>query len=592
MSNKAKKTRQEGLKEMKDLMTKRHPLNPKNVAKDATLAGAAVTAATTAMKAKSPKVKATAGASAAKIVGKKLVSDVKYVGDWINAARKILFNHPEWYSKYGALNSANLQWNLRKQAMATDDIAAGLTITYTPTIPMKEARVSRAYIDSINMIYAKLRSSNSGAYNYDTTELADYIEAARSIYAVSANIARDIALLNNVDILSANSPDVIMMIAGMTRADIDDIRVNRANYIDRLNRLNLTIANLIPLPPQLSYIERSIYMAQLALKDGDTDKAVPILTRMESAYQVDSSTNYSLQYRSLSSNIGDRLNDLEAMITNFNGYKDGKFSKIAGDMLKAYGEDAFMKYSQLTNTDKVNLTFDPYLLTQLQNCNTASLNIVFDQFNGDSVHAVDEAYMATLRVSGKTSDSGTDYCFVNDIPGCLNMTAGEESLLMVNNYKNDCSAAEVISLTRLCAFLDFSTSQHNVNTDITGSVYSCGTEFVNKMSYVYYDHKNGLKTMDVSIGAPTTTNSIANEMLLHSLWSQVDYSPILFLAYEDPTVQAQNKILRFWNKLLDLNVTAQLSVHQLANFTETATLSLLKTVDIDEQINFIATKGR
>lgn len=590
MSKKNKTTRQEGLKEMKDLMTERHPLNPKNIAKDATLAGAAITATQTALKAKSPKVKATAGASAAKLVGKKLVNDVKYVGDWINAARKMLFNHPEWYTKYGTLNSANLQWNLRKQAMPNDDIAAGLKVEYVPTIPMQGGKVSSAYVDAMNMIYAKLRCSNSGAYNYDANELADYIEVARSVYTLSANIARDIALLNNVDILSSNSPDVILMVAGLTQQDINDLRINRSNYIDRINRLNLTITNLIPLPPQLAYIDRSIYMAQLALKDSDTDKAVPILTRLTKVYTAATATAYAIDMIDVPTHIGTRLDTLETLVANFNGYTDGVFSKIAGDMLKAYGNSAFVPYVALDVSDKVNLTCDPYLLTQLQNCNTAAIHVIVAPKVGE-VHATREDYTATIRIGGKTSDAGTDYFFASDIPGCICKTDETESSILINNYKDDCSEGEVLSLTRLCAFFNFSEDQNNVNTNIHGTVECCGTEIVTRMSFVYYDHLNGLKTVDVGTGAPTTALGIATEGLIHSLWSQVDYAPVYYIAYEDPTVQAANKPLRFWNKLMDLNVTALLTLNQLASFNDAVTLSLLKTIDINEQVNFRASKS-
>lgn len=491
------------------------------------------------------------------------------------AALKLIpnINHPEWYGRYPELVSTNLTWGNRKQ-YEKFQVATGAQILITQTVPLKNQQVTQSYKDAIRAIFAKLRGSNSGAYNFSDEDVAAYLEAVRGIRMAHNACVRDIKLVNNVDPYISQTPDVMLQLAGYNATQVKDIKENRVLYINELNQIAEQLKVTAPLPPEMSVFDRSDFVSSAVFTDSKGPKSsvyIYLIDRVIGAAGSGDVDHYAFAGSSMSSKISlirdlmDYLHQQSSLLGTTN-----VSDKIAGDIIRAYGERAFRPLPFLTINDKVSMVYDEYSLTQIQNANlphvadsTVYLNI------SDRVYNLGNGFIFKAKIKSSTTVAGSPY-----LPGGKQGTADSDAFI-VNTTKSDISNLEAISLTRLCA--GYSVDPLGYNSQKTATLSDCGTEVCSRIAYQYYDSSNNLQTY-----YPLSSREGDVAGVMASFWAQVDFSPIMIVY---PQTISKN-----FDPLIDIDTYTFMEKPQFQIFNDAAVLSLYKTIDIQDQANFKSVK--
>jgi hypothetical protein len=518
----------------------------------------------------------------------------KYVQNKVEQINKMRkdkpFNHPEWYGKYPELLNSNLTFGVRKE-YDHFNMAIGARVGYFQTIPQKEGQPSQAYKDAINAIYIKLRGSNSGAFNYNAQDVAAYIECVRGIRALHKNLVRDLKLINNLDPYIAQTPKGVLKTAGYTDSSIDDMYQNSADYCVQLNQLARAIEIRFPIPPNLSVIDRTDYIATAILDEGKGPKSSLYILTLDAITVVHNAStdldSMSLRDKgSLEQTFASRLVslrnaiDLMDLYTNAT-YGPNTFSKIAGDMIRAYGESAFFHLEDSVLGVKAAVTHDDYLLNQIQNANLANVVTAYEFLDQHGLHNTNPAFEFYHEVLGARI-SATGVVKPSRLPGYkASHDAATCKEFVINRSAANVSLLEAVSLTR-GNFTYVTTDDFSNSTDPTLDIDECGTDIISSFCYSFFNSNNTIGLIATPF-AGQTAGALSVAIPL-TMWSQVDYSPLWFVASEGTTPTVD------YFPMIDLDTYAFATLPQFKQFNDAAVLSLYKTVGIENQANFRSVK--
>lgn len=395
-------------------------------------------------------------------------------------------------------------------------------------------------------MYAWVRHANSGASNYESSDLMMYILAMDAAYALYA-WGRSIYRMAN----SATSYNYTWLedIAAGTSFNIGDFRENLANM---RTFLNLTAARLnsLSVPNNLPYFNRHVWMFSNIFKDAAVKRS-SYYVFYPNSFGTYVPTQARIHYAPLPAAM-----TFATFVSTVNSVVDALISDedigiISGDIRKAYGSDSLFKIEATPDNDYVEPFFSEEVLTQISGatlvgplkdgsydiCQTYNGYIYQGTFHEEATFpALNELY------PNITSNEGSSYSHVG---------------FVINQYTDEPSPDDNMVATRLMAATDAPT----IGTTVYRLVTLVGSEFITTATIVYYldgDTRSMATLQDYSM-----RNANAARIL-----PQLDWFP-QFICNLDSSATTE-----YYYYISDLNNYAVIGIEELRNMHSVALLSL------------------
>lgn len=501
-------------------------------------------------------------------VAGKIVNDA--FGNLVGGAKAIgsFANDPSWYNlnKQLVTDAASLSYHTPlSTTMASSSLATStanprasvvcLKVQLSPGIggydlsatPSADGIYNSSVRVAAQNLYAWVRHANSGASNYEASDLMMYILAMDSAYAMYA-WGRSIYRMAN----SATAYNFTWLedIAAGIGVNLTDFRSNLANMRTFLN-LCATRLNALSVPNSLPYFNRHVWMFSNIFKDSDVDRCsyyvfypnargvyIPSQARIN-YYALPTLVNYQ-QFVGMMNEIIDVL------------MSDEDIGIISGDIRKAYGSSKLFTIEETPIDDYVEPFYSEEVLTQISGA-TLCGELVAGSFD------ICQTYNGYIY-QGTYVDGATSIPALQELYPVVS-TAGTSLYYhdgwVVNMYKNDPTPDDNMVATRLMSRVAATTiGQTNYRL-----VTLAGSEFIVSASIVGYISGN---TRVIN----TVTDFAVYNSQITKLLPQLDWFPqfIYNLDNDAPTV--------FTYYISDLSNYAVIHVEQLRNMHNVALMSL------------------
>lgn len=223
---------------------------------------------------------------------------------------------------------------------------------------------------SAQAIYTYVRHANSGSKNYGMTDLMLYIMSLDSIYYMISWITRVYATVNMYSMENKYLPLALMQ---MEHIDVESIRKDMPGFRARINNLimkvaNLVIPNTMPIFQRHSFLFNNYYMEGQSIRD-----QVYFFTPVNYyTFGFDAQGAGQLQPQTVSGlEVGGvitadaLINCIASMVDKI--YMEEDFGIMAGDILKAYGENGIQKIGLLPDGIVAQPVYNYSVLTQFRN---------------------------------------------------------------------------------------------------------------------------------------------------------------------------------------------------------------------------------
>lgn len=237
------------------------------------------------------------------------------------------------------------------------------------TVGVSDSAQSPVNLAAVNA-YSYVRYKNSGAANYDQTDLMLYYIALDSVYACWNWMKRIYGMAATYSSRNMYMPRAYMMANGV---DYDDIMQNLADFRGWLNIKAQEIASYC-IPATMTYNVRHSWLFANVFKDSNTAKAQQYMYVPAWFFQYDETTSPK----------GGQLNVVPITINQTAGYKFADLKNIlngmlealnysedigimSGDILKAYGEGGLFTLSSIPDDYRVEPVYSEEVLTQIEN---------------------------------------------------------------------------------------------------------------------------------------------------------------------------------------------------------------------------------
>lgn len=237
------------------------------------------------------------------------------------------------------------------------------TLTWYPTVGLSKDASSPINVVA-RSLFSFIRHVNSGTINYEQSDVVMYLMAIDSIYTVFQSCVRIYGLSMLSNPFNRYWMDVYAKEAG---ADPDDLRKNRDAYLGRINGLAAKISNLF-CPNTFPFITRHIWLSSGVYLDRDSARAQAYIFKVGGYLKYDpkhENGGAMIMNKITATTLGEWLDMLEDMLGAV--ITDSDFSKISGDVLAAYGVQNMMRIATVDRDYVVVPTFQPEVLTQIQN---------------------------------------------------------------------------------------------------------------------------------------------------------------------------------------------------------------------------------
>lgn len=251
-----------------------------------------------------------------------------------------------------------------KGSIATTYTLPGVaTLTWYPTVGLSMDTSSPINVVA-RSLFSYIRHVNSGTINYEQSDVVMYLMAIDSIYTVFQSCVRMYGLSMLSNPYNRYWMDTYALAAG---ANPDDLRKYRDIYLGRINGLAAKISNLF-CPNTFPFITRHIWLSSGVYLDRDSARAQAYLFRVGGYLKYDpkhANGGAMIMHDIKATTLGEWLDVLEDMLGAV--ITDSDFSKISGDVLAAYGVQNMMRIATVDRDYVVVPTFQPEVLTQIQN---------------------------------------------------------------------------------------------------------------------------------------------------------------------------------------------------------------------------------
>lgn len=376
----------------------------------------------------------------------------------------------------------------------------------------------------IIQLYQFIRSKNSGRINYYADDLEKYILNVRALWAITAFLNRSAELTNTFE--STNSDIPYALLTASSLAPIDMV-ANSAQLAAYANRYYQQVSKSFPL--NLPLFKDTIDIFRYVYKDANTSKSAYYVNDFNNRdttedlihdnngicyftsggstpnptwsvsgiwYHTSGQNRFRLTYDQLITNTDKILKDM---------LKDGIMTIISGEILKAFGKDAFMSMEPCLPNGEVSIKYSDRYLERLENAQV----IEASDYTSRADALVKGIYRMLNAPEGGTIDDFVQSEIVLDCYDVVGDSDKAESVLnvicrryndaLVNAHKEQLTPNEIMNSTRWMP-----TDSEAVTLDVGGTdthdgikFLTLGTEFIMSVEVLYnYNRANALSNLE------------------------------------------------------------------------------------------------
>lgn len=430
-------------------------------------------------------------------------------------------------------------WNETSRGPYNRTIPGFMFIHWNPTIGCSLDGNSPVNVTARN-IYSFVRHANSGASNYDATDLMIYLLALDSVYSCYNAAARAYGYLNLYSPVNRYMPRYLVEGLGF---DFDDLLANQAQFMFAINNICFKISSFA-VPNFMSYYLKHMWMNSNAYRDKPNLKAQVYAFVQDTFFQYQTnynSTNYaglkriSAPWHHSACTVSEWVSFMEDLINPLLASED--MGIMSGDILKAFGMQNLFNVMPITQEYAIDPIYNPEVLIQIQNLSIMG-NIMegleetaYGTFTGDIYQPVNE-------------DTAEGYLYSNPgfIPKNQAPLVGEESLCtvdrLVTSDEEIPSKEFVVVSTRLTNKADgvtqtksgtkfaYMTPDHTVSTEVVSGVEIIAADFT-----AGYDIAGIVFQGSGNTGEPSGEAAIQSAASALNALSKFDWCPTLGITY-------------------------------------------------------------
>lgn len=321
-------------------------------------------------------------------------------------------NDPKWYTNVGPIASdyASLPYsyplgtalpvaNSNKSAEASfnpssKNFAGIITLDVAPGIGVCANSTDPANI-AAQQLYTMVRKANSGAINYDKTDLMMVVVAMDSAYMLYEELLRAYRCLGVYDTMNRYKPDALLNSLGFD-ASIGD---NMADLRGLLDLFAYKLAS-VNIPDQFDIIHRHSWLFTNVYADSDDRRAQMFAIRPDGYFVWTEGTSSEPTYlkytkrhvlyglsneADLVSSVSQIRHAIDAIMTPILGSQD--VGVISGDLAKAFGEAGMIKIQPVQTYEALQVAFNAEVCHQIMNAeilpygDLSNANITVDMDN-------------------------------------------------------------------------------------------------------------------------------------------------------------------------------------------------------------------
>lgn len=248
--------------------------------------------------------------------------------------------------------------------------------------------VANGPTDPINVaaqqMYTLTRKANSGAINYDKTDLIMLVQAMDSAYMLYEDLLRAYRLFGSYDYMNRYLPDAVIAALGYSPS----LRKELSNFRGILDMFAYQLAS-INIPDQFDFIHRHSWLFTNVYKDADNSRAQLYAYKMNGVYVwtegVDSQPTHlkyvtrnqlfnQSQTPSYVSSLSDIQRAIDTVMQPLLGSQD--VGTISGDLAKAFGDGGMINIKPVADHESLFPVYDMEVVNQMMNaCIAPSVRI-------------------------------------------------------------------------------------------------------------------------------------------------------------------------------------------------------------------------
>lgn len=342
-----------------------------------------------------------------------------------------------------------------------------LSVRLVPTVGYSDNPNSPINMCARNL-YTFIRAANSGAKNYDSTDLMLYLIAMDSAYSFLAWMKRLYGVISVTNVENRYYPWAVTHACGGLYSDL---RMHLADFRAYINMFALRLASLC-IPSHMSYMRRHQWIYEGIFLDDTIGKSQTYCFTPEGFHVFDLDSTHAGYCKFMSFDAFGMDGSYDAIVRYgsailnpiLNGAGEEDFNLIAGDILKAYGESGVYRAEMISETYTVLPTTESTALEQIQNARTmpirvgnADLDKVFDITQDSTKNYL----VATPKVEEAWGESG----------GYRAISSIYRGNYLLNTYATNPGPEQAIENSRLMNMIGDDLGIHTVGSEIATRFY-------------------------------------------------------------------------------------------------------------------------
>lgn len=519
-------------------------------------------------------------------------------------------NDPSWYTHIFPLASdvANFNFNIpvgtpfnplsdvsKLKVNATTDYSINRTTTNGKVIPGimtfnvspsigYSADPTSAPNIAAQQMYTIVRKANSGAVNYDKTDLMMTVVAMDNAYMLYEILLRAYRTIGKYDPNSRYMPDGLMYAQGFAPALQQDL----ANFRGVLDLFCYQLGS-INIPDEFDFIKRHSWMFTNVYADASSSKAQLYMYRPNGLYvwsEGESSKPSYLKWVSWAklfgtgepvSTIAEIQHAIDMVMQPILGSAD--IGTISGDIAKAFNESGMIQFQPVSQYEALQPVYSMEVIQQMMNSYIIGVGL----YNGQN----SDYNYNDIWVDNSNLTSGPFLVYTPKFEKSV-FTAPHAFVKHLVNLKQDANVDINMVATRNIITVDWESDNSY------GIITSCGTEVVTSAtSYVYStDGSHVITTKPLErvfhqvvvmpfdgIAAmagvdPTTVTRVVDDLQSMIESSAFDNQPARYVFFSQDIAKDQNNTMKYQGIMTDTENYTWLEDQTIKQLNDAALLSL------------------
>lgn len=423
-------------------------------------------------------------------------------------------------------------------------------------------------------LYTKIRKANSGAINYDKTDVMMTVLAMDSAYMLYETLLRAYRMLGTYSAVNRYLPDGLLYASGFSPALAEDLTAFRG-ILDLFAYKLVTI----PIPDQFDFIHRHSWLFTNVYKDDDINRAQLYLYKPSLLYVwTEGASSEELPYLKATpfldlfetngqpvSTLAQITKAIDKVMTPILGSQD--IGTIAGDIMKAFGDAGMIQIKPAEDYAWLEPVYSEEVLIQMANASFLNDGYYWEIKNWhikvEPSNTITGPYLTQKLPLGVITSTGSTSGHFNDVLRGLRNT--------ILNMPSDNVTPELnMVATRLCFTI-------GVDPDVENGfcIESAGTEVVTRINiWTAESDKNGnCMPMTAQSFVPLEQNRFTGlSWKFVSKWSKFKYKPTIYM-FDSSDMSSATPVVWYEGHLQDDSNYTVLTDDQLRRMNDVAIMS-------------------